>query len=163
MDRAGGQFLSGAALARDDHGRIAVAEAGNQVIDFPHRFARTHEIAETGSPLQLRGEPVRFPAQIDLLLCRLQDHLQFGIIDRLGDKILRSLLHCVDRQIDAGLSRHENDRPIRIACFKIAEQIHSRNLRHYDIRNHYVRIVRLCHLFPLNSVLGEADVESPFL
>ena len=133
MDGPGSEFFSGAALSGDDGGSIAGAEALDQVVHFVHGLAGADKITESGPAFQLRRELSRRLSHFDVGFRRFEDGPQLWIIHGFGNEILRALLHRLDGQIDACVRRHQDHRPVRIACLQASQEIQPGQLWHDDV------------------------------
>jgi len=163
VDRAGRQLLARPALPRDDDRRVGGAHAPDQFVDFAHGPAAAHEAAEASSLIELRQQPVRPAPQLDLLLGRLEDRPQLRVIERLGDEVVRAVLHGFDRDVDAPLGRDQNHRARFVVALEGTQQLQARDLRHDHVGENDVGIVGLDDLLRLHAVCRQADVESPSL
>ena len=126
------QLLAGAALAEEQHGRLARRGLHHDV----HRPAPRQRRADDRATALL-GELGLEAAVLDeqrLLLERvLDDPHHVRALERLGDEVVRAFLHRIDRGLDRAVRGHQHDLGLRRDRLRRAQQVHAGGLRHHEI------------------------------
>ena len=113
-ERAGGQFLAGAGLAEDQHGRVGRRDGGDQAMDAGHRPASCRPGSSGPSAActrRLQGEVLVL--ELALLGDLAQDRLDLGQLARLGDVVERAEPDRLDGGLHAGVAGHDDGFGVR--------------------------------------------------
>ncbi len=163
VQRARHQLLAGAALAGDQHGRVALGDGLDPIGEAEHRRAASDDRARPWSravrlALRQLGArlfelPLERPLGGDPL--QLEDHLVE--VEGLGQVVVGAFLERGDRVVDGGVGGDEDDVGPRRLLAHAAEQRQPVDLGEPDVADHDVEDVRRDLGQPLGAVRGQAD------
>ena len=132
VERAREQLLAGAALAEQQHGRLARRGLHHDV----HRAAPRERRADDRAAAllgELRLEAAVLDEQRLLLERVAHDPDDVRALERLGDEVVRAFLHRVDGGLDGAVRGHQHDLGLGRDRLRRAEQVHAARLRHHQV------------------------------
>jgi hypothetical protein len=97
VDQAREQFLAGAALAEDQHGRRELRDLVDQIDDVARHLARADDELAFGLVGDLRRQRQHLPVQILTLARVAHQRSQLVVVEVLGDVVIRAVLHRLHR------------------------------------------------------------------
>src|SRR5581483_6380918 len=98
--RARGDFLSGAALARENRGRVARRKRLDRAAEGANCAALADEAGRRARPGDRLVERMRGAALCQLLGGHGEESVERGVVERLGEKIGGAGLHRLDGAVD---------------------------------------------------------------
>jgi hypothetical protein len=104
------QLLAGAALARDEHGRVRLRDLGDALVQAHHRGVAAHEGLEALPPVELRAEVLDLGLQAAVLHGGAGEAEDLVHLEGLHDVVERALLHALDGRPHVGQRGHQDHR-----------------------------------------------------
>src|SRR5271155_5399564 len=104
------QFLSRAALTRDEHGGAKIGDLRDRVKDVDHRLALTKDGLELAFLLNLLLEGSILSTQGFSLLCFSQREDDLIRLERFAHVVVRAGFHRLDCEIHVAVGAHDDDR-----------------------------------------------------
>jgi len=139
VDGAGGQLLSSAALAPDQHRRGRARHPLDGPEHLAHDVAATHQIADPGALIELVGKADHLPRKGSVLQVVLDLDAQRVGLEGLGHVVRRAPLHGFDGCGD-GTGRSEDDHGRCVdSLLQLREELETIASRHHQIENHQIR------------------------
>ena len=163
VQRARHQLLAGAALAGDQHGRVALGDGLDPVGQAQHRRAASDDGARPRSRSvrlalrQLGARLLQLPLERPLGGDPLQLEDDLVEVERLGEVVVGAFLERRDGVVDRGVGGDEDDVGPRRLLAHPAEQRQPVDLGQPDVADHDVEDVRRDLGQPLGAVRGQAD------
>ncbi len=113
MDRVGDEFLARPALAQDQHGQVAVRDAPDGLVDFPHRAALADDGLLGSHLLQgRRGRGGMAPGDANCLNGALDERFDLVDVEGLDQVIERPQLHGGDGVLHGALAGDDGHQQI---------------------------------------------------
>jgi hypothetical protein len=133
VDGAGDQLLAGAALAGDEHGRVAVGDPVDQLADP----ADGRALADDAGDRPGRGQGLAQPADLaagPAVLDRA-GHRQLDVagVERLDHEVPGAGPQRRDRGVDVGLAGDDDHRDVRVGDPDLLAQLDARQAGHADV------------------------------
>ena len=143
MDRVRDELLAGAALAGDEHHRVADGDLLDDAAHDRHLLAAADHLGELTFGLATQVLDLRIglaqPATLGDQLDRAHDlELHDLGLDRLGDEVERAELHRFDRGLDRAEPRDDHDRHVAIDRADLLEHVDAGRAFHLEVRDHEV-------------------------
>src|ERR1043166_12040 len=158
MDRPSDQFLSGAALAGNENGRLDLGDRFDHLEDRVHYARRAHDVLDAAAlPLRafegavLVNERLFFEGFLDY-------ELEFFDIEWFGNEIVRAELECLARSFDRRKSRHQDDAKIGERFADRPEELDPVHIGHFYVRDDDVGRFFLQRFERLAAVHRRSDI-----
>ena len=135
MDRLGDELLAGSALARDEHARPCRGDLLDDVEHLLHRGARPDDVVEAQAILEAGAELGRLVPQAAAVERSPQDEYQLVDLQRLGQVVLRPLLHRPYGRLDLRERGHEHDDELRVGLPRAPQQLDAVHAGHAQVRD----------------------------
>ena len=138
MNRLGDQFLAGAALAGDQHGRARGRDLRDQVEHGENPFALADDVREIVALLQGALELHVFFAQAPAFDGQRHLRQQLVVGPRLGDVVVRAALERRARHVDRAVGGDQHDRKAGIALVNFAQQFEAVAVGQADVEQQQI-------------------------
>ena len=143
VDRVGDQLLTGAALARDHHRRLAGRDLIHDLEDALHRRADTDDVVRRHPIANACAQLAGLAAEL-LLLEHLVEHDEELVeVERLGQVLGGTRAHRIDRRGHRAERRHHDDGGGVLHRAQLLDQLDPVHPGHLEIGHHDVRGERL--------------------
>ena len=139
MQRAGDEFLAGAALALDQDGAVGIGDLGDEVVDLLHLRARADDVLEAVFLLDDLPQVAVLADEALVIERALDGELQLIHLERLGDVVVGAELHRLERRLHRLVRRDQDDRRLRQHLAAFAEDVEAADLVHAQIGDDELR------------------------
>ena len=143
VQRARDELLAGAALAGDQHGRVGLGDAVDQVADLPHRRARADDLARQRAAVDLLAQPLDLGAQRAVLHRALERERELLDLERLGDEVVGAGADRRDRGLDAAERGDHDDRHVGPVGGDALAQLEAVHAAHVEVGDDDVEVLVL--------------------
>ena len=156
-------------------GELAERAVGEQVDPFAHEAQRRIDLVREGGEelalqvVQLAQSPVQLlqlehafaggaelPAHGDALLAAVEDRLDLGDVERLGDEVAGAFPHGGHGALNGGVGGDHDDVQEGVQMLELPEQLHPVELRHLDVGDHDIGGLVPKLVERLEAVAGQA-------
>jgi len=163
MDEAGDEFLAGAALAEDQHIRIAVGDLPRQLDDFAEAGAAKDRLRRRLAIAQLFFQRLVFLDQPFPFQAVLDEGEEFFLGKGLAQIIIGAELHRLHRRLDGAMPGHHHHRQFGPGLTHPAQGLDTVHLRHLHVEQKQVAApVRLFETADQEGRTGEGlDLIAP--
>ena len=142
---AGDELLAGTALAVDEHGALARAEAADHREHVADLRARADDLRHAVAPRDHRAQGDVLSAE-QLLLDGLRDDLeQLDVLPRLPDEVVGAEPHRLHRGIDVGVAGEHDELGVDLGAARPAQDVEARVIRKLNVREDDVELVASEH------------------
>ena len=122
MDHFRDQVLASAALAGQQHrGRRAAGDTRDELSQMGHGGRCAHDAVKAVGARRARPELPHLATQPGRLECPFDGRRDLVEVERLVGEVIRPQLHRLDRGLDAGVRRQEDDQDVLIELLHLAE------------------------------------------
>ena len=108
VDGVGGEFLAGAALARDKDGGAGGGDLLDRLEDMGHGGRVTDEIFQSEAFVDLRAQAEILALDVGAVEGALDEQVEAVDVDGLGDKVIGAEFHGLDGRFDAAVGGHHD-------------------------------------------------------
>ena len=140
MQRLGHQLLAGARLAGDEDRRVRAGDLADELEDLEHRPGGSDDALALGGALaQLEPQRAHLRAEVGVVEDAAQGGQQVVDLERLGDVVVRAVLHGLDGGGAAAEGGHDDDLELVVLALQLLEDRQAVPIGQLDVHHHQVR------------------------
>ena len=140
VERAGHQFLAGAALALDEHGGLRARHLANEQAQILHHRAVAQQFVAALVILRMAQELVHLH-QLAVFLGLLERDGQMLRGKRLGQEGERAVAHALDRHVHRAVARNHHHQRLGRAGIHLLEQVDAVAIGQAHIDDHQIEVI----------------------
>ncbi len=139
VKRARYHFLAGAAFSGDENGNAARRGLSDEPVDVLHDRRAADQATELPALGEIAREPQQLLAIAHALDRLLENHLEPGEVDRLGEVVVSALAHRLGRVLDRAVAGEQDEHGVRQIFADRAHQLDAGRAGHHQIGKNDVR------------------------
>ncbi len=155
------QLLARPALAGDQHRVLRASDLAGEVEHLLHGPTGRDDLRELLTTREPRLQSYVFLGELALLERAPDQHFQLGHPARLGDVVVGAQLHRRDGRLHGAVAGDDDDLGWRVELHGLAEHADPVHLRHDEVHQRHVEILRLQGIDGSATVVSHHHVEAP--
>ncbi len=161
VDRARHQLLARSALTEHEDRRVGRCDLLDLAGDLLHRRRACDQAPEGAAVAELAPEPVDLAGALGPVERPLQENLEAGGVERLGEVVEGAFLHRLDGALDRALAREHDDGDVGVIDPQGGQEAETVHARHHEVAHHDRGRLLRHPLEGLGPVAGGGDLVSP--
>ena len=133
VERARDELLAGAALAGDQHGRVAVGDAADQLDRLADRRARARDAVDRHVAVGGRAQALDLALQRQVLERAADRDRERVDLHRLGDEVVGAGADRGDRGVEAALAGEHDRQEVGMALAELLAELDAGHAGHLDV------------------------------
>ena len=160
MDGPGHHFLAGSAFSQDQHRMGAVRRLGDDSIQFLHFRRATDDAAESLLRFDLLAQNAVLALELQMAGDAIKQKFQLIEAERLGDIVVRAILHRLHGGLHSAIARHDHDHRVRTKALDAIQRLQSPCTGQAQIEQHGVNALRIQQAVRMLGRIGDEGIEA---